>query len=173
MQVLSQGKAPMCAATWTVCRAERKHSLSLGKKSAPTSSGWRDKYPEVNSKAFRVEAVPLQLTTFDTRSSKFKAKFKNPDTSKKKFQILWATCVNSMCQHLSKSNHSFSFPSRKLWIFWRPSSCWPKASRRMPMGDLFSPAPSILFSSLFFMLRRRNDACANMPEKQVSKHFKL
>lgn len=34
------------------------------------------------------------------------------------------------------------------------------------MGDLFSPTPSILFSSLFFMLRRRNEACATTPEKQ-------
>lgn len=42
------------------------------------------------------------------------------------------------------------------------------------MGDLLSPAPSILFSSLFFALRRRNDACANMPGKQASKQpFKL
>ncbi len=74
-----------------------------------------------------------------------------------------------VCVLLSESSHSFSFPSRKLWIFWTFSSCWPRASSKMPIGDLFSPAPSILFSSLFFMLRRRSEACANITEKQMGK----
>lgn len=55
-------------------------------------------------------------------------------------------------------NPSLSFASSKFWIFWKFSSCCPRASSKRPIGDLFSPAPSILFSSLFFMLRRRNEA---------------
>lgn len=76
-----------------------------------------------------------------------------------------STSLAKRCALQSKARHSFSFPSRKLWIFWKFSSCWPRASSRMPMGDLFRPAPSILFSSLFFMLRRRNEACADITEK--------
>lgn len=52
----------------------------------------------------------------------------------------------------------FSFDSRKSWILLIFSSCWSSRSRMMPIGDFFMPTPSILFSSLFFMLRSLRDA---------------
>lgn len=148
---------------------------SLFKKSALTSSGWSDRYPEVNTKPFRLEAFfskDTQVNTMDMKETLqgLGWKLQNSVTSQKKSPDLWATDVCT-CVHVLryKSNHSFSFPSRKLWIFWKFSSCWPRASSKMPMGDLFSPAPSILFSSLFFMLRRRNEACAHITEKADGK----
>lgn len=65
--------------------------------------------------------------------------------------------------------HSLSLLSRKSWILLRFSSCWPSASSKIPMGDFLSPALSILFSSLFFMFRRRSDACAKITETQKDK----
>ena len=60
---------------------------------------------------------------------------------------------------LALSPHSlFSLDSRKSWILLIFSSCWSSRSRMMPIGDFFMPTPSILFSSLFFMLRSLRDA---------------
>lgn len=45
------------------------------------------------------------------------------------------------------------------------SSCCSRASRTMPMGVLFSPIPSILFSSLFLRFLSRSDAWMNINSK--------
>lgn len=54
--------------------------------------------------------------------------------------------------------HSFSLLSMKSWILFIFSSCWSSRSMMMPIGVFFSPTPSILFSSLFFMLRSLREA---------------
>lgn len=58
----------------------------------------------------------------------------------------------------SLTPHSFNLLSRKSWILLIFSSCWSRRSRMTPMGVFFSPTPSILFSSLFFMLRSLREA---------------
>lgn len=55
-------------------------------------------------------------------------------------------------------SYSFSLFSMKSWILLIFSSCWSRRSMMMPMGVFFSPTPSILFSSLFFMLRSLKEA---------------
>lgn len=54
--------------------------------------------------------------------------------------------------------YSFSLLSIKSWILLIFSSCWSRRSMIMPIGVFFRPAPSILFSSLFFMLRSLREA---------------
>lgn len=79
---------------------------------------------------------------------------------------VWLICTPSSRSCRLKTRklhcHSLSLLSRKFWILLKFSSCWPSAASRMPMGDFFSPALSILFSSLFFMLRRRREAWAKI-----------
>lgn len=72
------------------------------------------------------------------------------------------SCRMKTWKSRQRRHHSLSLLSRKSWILFKFSSCWPSASSRMPMGDFFNPALSILFSSLFFMLRRRRDAWAKI-----------
>ena len=56
------------------------------------------------------------------------------------------------------ASYSFSLLSMKSWILFIFSSCWSRRSMMTPMGVFFSPTPSILFSSLFFMLRSLREA---------------
>lgn len=60
--------------------------------------------------------------------------------------------------HFWLQPYSFSLLSMKSWILFIFSSCWSRRSMMMPMGVFFSPTPSILFSSLFFMLRSLREA---------------
>lgn len=66
---------------------------------------------------------------------------------------------------------SFSLLSRKSWILLIFSSCWSSRSKITPMGVFFSPTPSILFSTLFFMLRRRSEAWLRITaERETRRH---
>lgn len=120
---------------------------SLFKKSALTSSGWSDRYPEVNTKPFRLEAFfskDTQVNTMDMKETLqgLGWKLQNSVTSQKKSPDLWATdvctCVCMCCvtspitPSVFLPESSGSFESSPLADPEHPARCpWATSSVRL------------------------------------------